>query len=386
MDYEQIDMNRLLSSRNDPRTPTTVIKVEDADEGTYTERVLPTHGQPLVEEDPTWTGYPLDMHGRITINEATANPFANPFMEADAARGRAYTSNFPDMLRMGINFDAMSSYAGIPLVWRQIAGREMPSNKQQEEYLRDAGMGVAPIVHEGAEYPEAAIDLDDGTIIVNYKRGFKFPVTEEMRRFDQIGKVRDLAQQAGISLALTEEYQMAVLLTTTGNFTRTTADNDEGNNQQTLTMNAENLETALNVLMTMKGKNGVYLGVRPNIMYCAPKALHYAKRLLQSRTLVRTHGATTAEVDGLGELNPFFGIVDTIVSSPYFGSNYEWGLIDNSRNPVVFQRVANAEVRGPVFDEGTDTFWFYPRVWFGLGIKDDRFMFFSDSSTRPTVS
>lgn len=376
-DYQPIDADRLLAALHDPATPTTVLTVTDADQGTYTERVL-RPGQTLIQEQGVLP-YPRDHYGQVTISEHKAI--------LEAARGRATTANFPDVLRQGVQFDALTAYAGIPLIWRLLVGDETPSSQQQEEYLKDAGMGIAQIVPEGAEYPEAALDLGDGVVIANHKRGFKFPVTEEMRRFDQLGKVRDLAQQAGIALAITEEYAVIEVLTTSANYTRTADDNDEGNNTQTLTLSASALETALNVLLTMKDKNGVYLGVRPTIMFCAPKALNAAKRLIQSRTLVRAFGPSdTAEVDGTGELNPFFGMVDTIVSSPYIGQNYEWGLLDNTRGALKFQRVDPATVRGPVLDEATDTLWFYPRTWFGVGFKDDRFAFFSDSATRPTVS
>lgn len=389
MENEQlIDLNALLSQRNNPKTPTTIIKVTDADKGTFVEQKVPLQLSGLVQ-DPSLLPYPRDVYGNITISEGKAVPF----MEATAARGRAMTSNFPDVLRDGIEFDAMSSYAGVPLIWRLLTGGEMPSNVQQEEYLKDASMGIAPVVSEGGEYKEAAIDLDDGVIIKNNKYGFKFPVTEEMRRFDKLGKVRDIAQQAGIALALTEEYEVIAALTTTANYTRSLAagDTDEatgsGLNYQDLTLNALGLETAMNLLGTMKDKNGVYLGVRPTIMWCAPKAVGAARRLIQTRTLVRVTNTSATEVDGTGEgPNPFFGIVDTIISSPYFGSGYQWGLIDNSRGALKFQRVDQARVRGPVYDEGTDTYWFYPRTWFGFGIKDDRFLFFSTSTTRPTVS
>lgn len=353
----------------------------DANPQEFTEVQLPTVMQPenLLDLVP----YPRDLYGRLTISEGMAQ-----VSYLEAARGRAMTTNFPDLLRMGVNFDAMSAFAQYTPIWPLLTGGSTPSMKQQEEYLKDVGMGIASVVGEGKEYPEAAIDLGDGVIIRNYKRGFKFPVTEEMRMFDQLGKVRDLAFQAGRSLAITEEYAVMEVLTTTGNYTAnsTTGDNDQGSNTSSATFCASAYETALNTLLTMKDRNGNYLMVNPTIFFCAPKALHYAKRLLMSPELHRTHGATTAEVDGLGQQNPFYGQITTIISSPYIGSDYQWGLLDPSRGALKFQRVAEATVRGPVFKEETDTFWFYPRTWFGVGFKDQRFAYFSTSSTRPTVS
>lgn len=361
------------------RGATTMLNVTNAERGAFTETVLRSKGTVGIQEQDV--PYPRDFRGRMTLDES--------MVFTEAARGRATTSNFADLLRSGIVFDVFTGFNGVPLVGALLTNGEVPSMKQQEEYVKDAGVGIAPVVHEGDEYPEAAMDLSDSVIVRNDKRGFKLPVTEEMRMFDQLGKIRSLAQLFGRALAITQEVSVMDVLTTTGNYTRTEAagDNDEGNNTQNLTLSAAGLETALNVMLTSKdNKSGMYLGVAPRIMFCAPKALGYVKRLIQSTTLVRTHGATTAEVDGIGQDNPFFGIVDTIVSSPYIGKEFEWGLLDTSGTPIVFQRVLPVEVRGPVFNESNDTFWFYPRTYYGVGMKDDRFGFFSNSTTRPTVS
>lgn len=372
--------------------PTTILNVTDAERGTFTEqKIMPRQrGKLTVPYD--MLPYPRKRNGHITISESEATLIPQNGLLLEAT-GRLDTKNFPTLLRSGLRMDVFSGYRGLPLVWQQLVGEIVPSDKPQEEYLLDGAIGLAPRVEEGEPYPVAATNLHTNVVIHNYKHGFAIPVTMEMRMFDQTNKVRDLAQSIGRSLALTEEYAVADVLTTTANYTasNTNGDNDEatvgsGANQQTLTFSAIGLEGALNILMTMKDqKSGRYLGVMPNILWCAPKALWAVKKLINAAVAVRTHGNTTAEIYGTGEMNPFFGIVSTIVSSPVFGNGYEWGLMDTSQ-ALKFQRVMDIDVGEPVFDPETDTYKYYARTFFGVGFKDQRFAFFSDSTTRPTVS
>jgi len=111
------------------------------------------------------------------------------------------------------------------VVWPLLVG-ETGSNKMQEEYLRDAAIGLLPVVPEGKPYPKMALSLGDGVIIKNYKYGMILPVTEELRRFDMLGKVRDIANMLGRAARLTEEQAVMNVLTTAANFTRTVAAGD----------------------------------------------------------------------------------------------------------------------------------------------------------------
>jgi len=330
--------------------------------------------------------YPRDLRGNMTVN--------HEMMEAG---GEASTSNFPDLLRSGIQFDAFSSYAETPVVYPQIA-RMVNSNKQQEEYLKDAGIGLAPVVNEGEAYPEASLALSDGVIIKNYKRGYIVPVTEEMQMFDQVGKVRDIANMLGRAMRLTEEQAFMDVLTTAGNYTRnsTTGDNDGGANQQTLTFSPAGLIEAFYVLTTMKDRHsGMYLGVVPNTLVIAPQLWWAARQLLTSPEVMRAHAdddstVITVEKYGTGTTNSFYGAVQNIIVSPQFGSNYEWALLEAGR-PIAFQRVKGVEVMQEAANASTggyferDVIRYRVRSWFGVGMKDDRFAFFSNSTTAPTV-
>ncbi|WP_196301472.1 hypothetical protein, partial [Streptococcus pneumoniae] len=87
-----------------------------------------------------------------------------------------------------------------------------------------------------------------GLIIKNYKRGMIIPVTEEMQRFDQVNKVREIPDLLGRAMRRGEEQDAMNVITTTGNYTRsnTTGDNDEGANQASTTFSATGLITAFN--------------------------------------------------------------------------------------------------------------------------------------------
>ena len=358
--------------------PAHLIRVTDASAGRFEEEMA--WPQSLVSVPADALPYPRDVEGRPTVN-----PLQVPLVEV--AGGMMTTRNFPDLLRQGVRFDAFTAYNGVPVTWPHFVAEES-SNKPQEEYLRDAALGIAPEVSEGQPYPEAAVNLDDGVVVPNVKRGFRITITEEMRRFDQLGKVRQLAQEAGRALRVTEEYAVYSVLTTAANYVRSEAagDNDEGANTQTLTFSADALVAAWNVLTTMKDrKSGTYLGVRPDTLIVAPKLVWAVKQLIQGRTTLRVGTAATQEVYGTGDANPFFDLVDTVIVSPFLGSEYEWVLLERAR-PIKFQRVAPVEVLPARYDEERDTWVFRARTWFGVGMVDDRFAFFSDSVTKPAVN
>lgn len=364
---------------------TKVFQVLDAQAGTV--RDVTPQPKP-VQLDESMLPYPRDRRGNITVNHENVE-----LLETSA---QLSTYNFPDALRMGLQTDLFASYNEQPVTYPQFV-RSANSNKQQEEYLKDAAIGLPPIVQEGQPYPEVATDFDSGLIIRNHKRGMIIPVTEEMQKFDQVGKVRELAELMGRSMRREEEQRVMDVITTTGNYTRTNTagDNDEsatgsGANAQTLTFNALNLAIAFNILRTMKDRRtGMYLGVSPNTLIIAPKLWWACNQLINSNISVR--GGATNEVYGTGGTNSFFNIVSKIIVSPEFGANFEWALMESGR-AVTFQRVEpitlliesmGAQTEG-YFER--DVIRYRTRNWYGVGMRDDRFAFFSNSTTAPTIS
>ena len=362
---------------------TTVIRVLDADKGRFEVQELKPRRTPIEE---TLIPYPRDSKGRMTVD-----PERVALIEAMT------TANFPDLLRMGIQFDAWTTYNETPVTFPMWC-RVIDSNKQQEEYVKDAAIGTLPVVQEGEPYPEVKMDLNDGVVIRNYKRGIIVPISEEVTKFDQLGKVREIAELQGRSARLTEEIAALNVLTTTANYTRTNAlgDNDEtatggGANFQAVTFSATGLIAATNILMTMKDrKTGVKLGVNPDTLIVSPKLRWAAEMLIRSRTMIRQGGNTTNEVYGTGDQNPFFGMVTTIIVTPYFENTYGWALLESKR-AITFQRVEPFQILQEPMDSGTGTYMtrdiirYRVRNWFGVGMRDDRFSFLSTSSTAPTV-
>ena len=322
--------------------------------------------------------YPRNARGRITVNPDLA--------ALTESAGAGTTPNFPDLLRQGLTLDVFSGYNEMPATY-PLYVRETTSNKQQEEYLRDSGIGQLPVVAEGQPYPRGAISLDGGTVIKNYKRGLILPVSEEMRRFDQLGKVRDIANTLGRAARATREQQVMDVLTTTGNYTRnsTTGDNNIGANQASTTFGPAGLVTAFGVLTTMKDrKTGQFLSVMPDTLIVTPSLWWFARTLLTSPDNNRQGGPTTAEVYGGGTINPFYQAVRQIIVSPMISSSYGWVLMESKR-AVVMQVVDGLQVLPPEYDYGDDTWDYRVRDWYGVGMKDDRFAYLSTATAAPAA-
>lgn len=360
---------------------TKILDILDVQSQTIRETVIDDSNPAALSE--ALLPYPRDVYGHLTIDRAK-------LMEAG---GQLSTANFPDALRMGIQTDLFSTYNEMAVTYPQFA-RVVSSNKQQEEYMDDSPFGLLPQVDEGQPYPEAVTSFDGGTIIKNYKRGFLVSVTEEMQKFDMVGKVRETAEMIGRAARLTEEQDVMDVLTTTGNYTRnsTTGDNDEGANTQTLTFSPTGVIAAFNVLRTMKDrKTGVYLNVMPDTMIVTPKLEWAVRQLLNSAQVNGMGDKDATVVYGQGTNNPFFSVVRRVIVSPQFGSNYEWALLESNR-AIVFQRVEPIQVLQEAMNAATESYIerdvirYRVRNWYGVGMRDDRFAFFSNSSTAPTIA
>jgi len=383
----KIDMERLEESLdkaqqlNAMHAATQMYQVTDPDKGRVELVMRGSDGNDWLNE--ALTPYPRTHRGYITTDPDSAL--------VETATGYATTPNFPDLLRSGIQFDAFSSYNGVPITYPMFTAM-MNSNKMQEEYLKDSALGIAPVVGEGEDFPMAAINLDSGVTIKNHKRGFIIGVTEEMRRFDQTTKVRQIAQAIGRSLRITEEYAAYTALTTSGNYTRnsTTNDNNVGANTAATTFSAVGLITAFATLTTMKDrKSGMFLGVVPDTLIVSPQGWFAAKQLIESPQVMRAHAdddstVITVEKYGTGTNNAFFGIVNKIIVSPWM-NDYYWVLMESKR-ALMFQRVDPMRVLPPEYYPRNDTWEYQARNYFGVDMLDDRFAYLSTSSTAPTVT
>lgn len=302
------------------------------------------------------------------------------------------TSQGPVMLRDTLRPRFFERYASTPTTWQKVV-EVTQSNRMEEDYLKDSGLGIAPIVGENAAYPEAQMDLDSVVTIRNDKRGYIIGVTEEMIEFDRTGIIAQIADKVARSMAVTKQQIVFNMLTTTTNYTRnsTTGDNDVGANTQTLTFSPDNIIEASSIITTAKDrKSGVYLMARPSRLVVGARLEYAAKQLLMSPELGR--GGATNEVYGTGTANPLRGMVTEIVVDPFMQS-FSWALFDPSGSPFVLQQVwplqmLIANVSG---EQSNHNYFHYDRIeyrvreYYGVGVVDDRFAFYSDSTTAPAV-
>ena len=273
--------------------------------------------------------------------------------------------------------------------------QQLPSDKQSEDWVEENMLGEFPIVHEGTPYPEIKRDIDRTLNIRNYKRGDIYTVTEEMIRFNKVGLIRMDAGLYGRRAANTREQACFSVLTTAGNYVRTTAagDNDVGNNTAATQFSASGLNTALGVLTTTKDrKSGSYLGVIPDTLIVAPLLEMAAKQLLLSPVLMGAGDTDAVLVYGTGTSNPFRGMVKNIIVSPRMGTTYQWALLEAKR-AVILQEVEGFQIFqeqvGRIEHEGWflyDYVRYKARDWFGAGMLNDRFAYYSSDTTGPTVA
>lgn len=299
-----------------------------------------------------------------------------------------------NILRNDIKYMAFSTFAQMPRSFEAFTRFES-STRQSEEYLRDAAIGALPQVPSGSVAPELASNFEGGTIVANNRYAGIVSVLGDWVRFDQIGKIRQVAEEMGRAGRLTEENAVYATITTTGNYTRnsTTNDNDVGANTANTTFNALGLDLGLSTIATSKDrKSGNYLGYRADTIIVGPRMEFPVKQLLMSSDLQRASANNAAEARGMGTFNVYAGIVNRIVVSPWFGTSYQWALVDSSVRSLVYQTVEafNVYQEDPnVTSESwltKDVVRYLIQGYFGTGIVDDRAWFYSNSTTAPTVS
>lgn len=305
----------------------------------------------------------------------------------------ATTSDFPIVLRDGIRSIAFDAYAGIQPVWPEIC-MMMPSDRPAEDWAEENAIGELPPVGEGQPYPSFKLDLDRSVRIPNVKYGGFIEVTEEMIRFNRTNLIKRQAAQLGRAAVRTQEVATFAVLTTAGNYVRadTTGDNDLAANTAATVFSASGLNTALNVLRTMKDrKSGVYLGVNPDTLIVTPALEVAAKQLLMAPVLQRASASTTQEIYGTGGANPFRGMVNRIIVTPYMGASYQWCLME-AKQACVMQEVEGLQILtqevNRAENEGYfnyDLVKFRSRIWFGCGMLNDRYAYYS-SATSATVT
>jgi hypothetical protein len=321
---------------------------------------------------------PLVVGGRrMTLREAAMN-----------------TTDFPVLLQSGLRAILFDSFNEQPTTWQEFCAT-MSSDKDIETWLQSGRVGTLPQVPELAAYTKVEVALESPVTVRNYKYGVIFGVSEEMIRFDKTNIIAQYPADLGGAAKATIEATTYSVLSTAGNYTAnsTTGDNDVGSNTGNTTFSAGGLLTAHRTLTTMKDrKSGRYLGVVPDTLICTPGVEWAARQLLLSPELVRASAYTTAEVYGTGQNNYVKGSINRIIVSPWLGTGFQWVLMQRNK-AVVYQEVDPlqlliADVKGHQDNFGYfnyDEISYRVRIWFGVGFKDQRYAYYSSSSTTPAV-
>lgn len=356
-----------------------IIDVVDAQAGRFNETVI-TEATPNVDYDPL---------NELLEVQTDMGSYRRSLQEALVSQPDA-----GNMLRDGFRFIAFNTYSQMPMTWSQIAS-VTSSNKPEEYYLRDAAIGRIPKGKSGAPAHRIMSGFEGSAVIRNGYYGAIVEVTGDDILYDRIGKIRQTAQALGRSAALTEEAEVYDVLTDTNNYTSTTAAgrNDIDSNTQTWTLTQENFEKALAIIMTAKDpKSGQYIGARADTIVVGPLMEYVVKKLLTSADL--TAAGTAGAVTQVGTLNVYRGVINKIIVSPYFSTSYSWALLDSSMGDmggINFQRVQPMSVVQSTQTPDNnawlerDVIEFKTQGRFGVGVVDDRCMFYSVSSTRPTL-
>jgi hypothetical protein len=306
--------------------------------------------------------------------------------------------NTPDaasLLRDGIRYLAFTAFAEQPRSFDLFASM-FPSNRPQEEYLRDAGMGTLPKVISGDDAPMLNSGFDGGVTVKNERYAGLVEVTQDDIRFDRLGKLRQIAPEMGRAARNTEESAVYAVITTTGNFTRnsTTNDNDVGANTSALTFSGLGLEQAYATIATAKDRrSGAYLGLMPDTIICGPRMVWPITQALFADQFSRNSAAS--EVRGTGTTPIYRGLIRNMIVSPWFATGttgYQWALVDSRRTSLVYQEVEPFNVLQESMDAGSEAFLvrnstrFLVSGYFGVGLVDDRPWFYSSSTTAATIS
>lgn len=354
--------------------------------------------------------YDSEGNSRIVKSEVmreSSNYFEYPFLESVTKRQlpggdivriplmeALQDPDVRNILRTDLNTIMFGEMARMERTYTQFT-RSVTSNKPQEEWLRDAGMGVIPKYRSGEERLQGRSSFEGGTTIVNNQFSWVVNVLMDWVRYDQINKIRQFSEELGVAAANTDEYEAYAYITNTANYTRnsTTSDNDVGANTQTLTWNADSFRTAKAIITTAKDrKSGAYLGYMPDTLIATPLLEVPIMQLLLSPLLQRQHGNTTAEAIGTGTTNPLHGAISRVIFSPWFGTSYQWALADTRRGRFIRQNVQGWQLLQETANVNSESFMTHDAIRyminaiFGVGFTDDRAWFYSNSTTDATVS
>jgi phage major head subunit gpT-like protein len=214
-----------------------------------------------------------------------------------------------------------------------------------------------------------------------------------MLKFDKTNQIRQYAMDFGAQVAVTRETACYQIITNTANYVQTTATNDVGANTLNLTFGSQGMEQAYATIATMKDRaSGRYLGILPDTLIVTPRLAFFARQLLLSESLNFGGAGATFPRYGQGNANPFRSLIKNIIVTPFMGSTYQWALMQAPR-ALKWQVVEDMQILTQDVQkvEASDSYFLYDTIryrvrdWWGMGMFDDRFAFYSNSTTAPSA-
>ena len=324
---------------------------------------------------------------KITTEELKANPhllLSNKKIFQEAAT----TADFPILLRDGIKSIMFDSFAGMKTTYENLVDK-VPSDRDEEVWTELERGGTIPIVPEQTAFPTAKYGMLPPKRIKNYKRGLILNFSDEILRFDRTNQIRQWASDFGRQVAHTREQHLYSVLTDTSNYQQTADTNDVGPNTGSTQFNSEGFNEGWVTLTTMKDRaSGRYLGIVPDTLIVTPLLYPYASQFLGSmvnNTQTRNVNPDRTQL-GQGNMNPWSGMISNLVMSPFLGTGYQWVLTEAKRS-VKWQVVEDMTIMFQGADNMSDAFFEYDSVryrvrdWWGMGMYDDRFTYYSSSTT-----
>lgn len=336
----------------------------------------------------------------VTDRKFSFKAMKSKLMESDGL------SNFPQVLRAGVQTIVNSMYETVPTTFDQWA-HVVNSTKLEELYAPIQGVGFPSQVGENEVYPEVgAAGLNIG--LRNRKFGTMYPISKELLDDDQTGQFQKQSGLLGVyAKQILEVYCYGKLASVSGMSysnlnipTSETKPSSESNYPYTIkgsafvgggynrpdafgALNQANIQSGFIALMNQLNLLGLKMQVQPDAILASPHYNFDLKTLLHSAYYPT--GATAGATGGAFSINPIEGIAKPIISRFVFDQNGSvaadskaWYVLD-SKVPFFVCQVREAAVvemeapnSGNSFDR--DVIRFKVRIRANADFIDPRFV------------
>lgn len=225
------------------------------------------------------------------------------------------TSDFPILLGAAYQRELLTEYQQAPAVWPRFATRAEVSDFRPKRLVDIlGGRGLLDPVKEGGEYKARALTEGQHEFSVG-KYGARIPLTWEMLVNDDLGAFRNMPTRLAQSARNTEDATAVKALLNPTQTDLNTAVFTGDYAPATTALTQENLQAAVQAIVTRKDEDGNPL-VIPSAILMVPPALEFTAKAILSATEIRTTTGSRTVV----EQNPMAGRLDLVVN-PWLSLN-----------------------------------------------------------------